>query len=253
MSGAELRRVVDREGALWAVREARGLPVLMTARTQLAAIAIAKQQLADHSGGLLEVYTSTGNLRERAVVEPLSTDTNETTQPYSVAQGSEPGTSSVKWPMNLVWILAAFVTLVFGYWLTPWDAIIQLGQGAGVSAEVQTLMWTAAFYAFPAVAATFASFFIIKKWTGSEINLALALALVFGVAAALSNVFALGLPVELTQKQPLSGPPYVALPIWVITAYINSWGYGLFITALGLGTATAMQVDNWLNGKHSDP
>ncbi len=49
-----------------------------------------------------------------------------------------------KWPMKYIWPAAAFVTLKFGYGVTPWDTIRSIAAARGVDDDTQTLRWRAA-------------------------------------------------------------------------------------------------------------
>lgn len=52
--------------------------------------------------------------------------------------------AKAKWPMKCIWAAAAFVTVMSGYGMTPWDTIRSIAAARGVDDDTQTLMWRAA-------------------------------------------------------------------------------------------------------------
>lgn len=242
MAQSELR-IVDLEGSDWAVRAAKGLRPRYLPAQKDDALAVAVSQLqALSDGGHLEIYGEDGELMSRTAVgfSPQAASPPAYSPPVGAAAGSGSGT----WPLKFVWPAAAAVTLVFGYMLTPWQALVELAESQGVSEDVQSLMWRAGGYTLPAVAATIASFFILRytSWTGTGKVLALAAA--FAGAALICRMGQLGLPVDLSNGSQVSAAPYIAIPYFVGTAYLNAWGWPLFLTAIALGTAAAMHLDN---------
>lgn len=254
-------RVVDKEGSSWAIRAARGQRPLALGRTQKEAVELAEKSLAEAHGGTLEVYTEAGARKKRIIVEPLTASVNTATPtstdpnlPVENATNNDATHHSGRWPekgwpMTWVWAAAAFCTLIFGYLVTPWEALQVLAEVQ----DIQTLMWEAAGYTLPAVIATIASFFAFRNglegWNGVAVSVAL-----FFFAALICNFLELGLPVDLNT------PSYIRMGshldfvifVWVVASgYINSWGFGLFLTAIAIGTAAGMQLENWLSGDRS--
>lgn len=242
MAQSELR-IVDLEGSDWAVRAAKGLrPGYLSAQKDDALAAAVSQLQALSDGGHLEIYGEDGELMSRTAVgfSPQAASPPAHRPAVGVAAGSGAGT----WPMKFVWPAAAAITLVFGYMVTPWQALIELAASQGVSEDVQSLMWRAAGYTLPAVAATMASFFLLRYTPWGGTGKVLAVAAAFAGAALICSAWKLGLAVDLNNGSQVSAAPYIAIPYVVGTAYLNAWGWPLFLTAIALGTAAAMHLDN---------
>lgn len=149
--------------------------------------------------------------------------------------------------MKIVWPATCFITLVFGYLLTPAEALALLVQSQGSTEEWHGHMAFAAGYTFPATVSFFAGFLFLRRGPVSEngLNTAMVLLGIFLASALICRSLGLGLPVVIEDSTLPSAHPIVALAVFVFGAYLNSYGFGLFVTAAALGIAAAMQVDNW--------
>src|SRR5690606_1193789 len=68
---------------------------------------------------------------------------------------------------------------------------------------------------------------------------------ILGVAGFLSNALSLGLSPDFIGSPMVSGPAYIALPIYVLNAYFSVYGIGLMVSALAIGVASAIQAERW--------
>lgn len=154
-----------------------------------------------------------------------------------------------QWPMKLVWPVACFITLVFGYLLTPEEALMLLMQSQGSIEGWHEHMAFVAGYTFPATLSFFAGSLFLRRGPAKENwqNIAVILLGIFLASALICRSLGLGLPVFIEDSTLPSAHPIVALAVFVLGAYLNSYGVGLFITGGALGMAAAMQVDNWLS------
>lgn len=146
---------------------------------------------------------------------------------------------------HLPWIWAgAFVIVgVFGYGMTPWDAIIQLIENNGVGDQGAYLLAFAAGYTLPATAAI--GVIVALAYTGALRNVGLPgtvflIALILGGAAILSQFLGLGLIVDLSNATWHSGPVWLSVFLFVLSAYLNAYGWPLMITAVALGIASGL-------------
>lgn len=150
--------------------------------------------------------------------------------------------------MKLVWPATCFITLVFGYLMTPSEALALLVESKGSIEEWHEHMAFAAGYTFPATLSFFIGFLFLRRGPAKENwqNTAVILLVIFLASALICRSFGLGLPVFVEDSTLPNAHPLVALAAFVFGAYLNSYGLRLFVTAAALGIAAAMQVDNWL-------
>lgn len=161
--------------------------------------------------------------------------------------------SKHQWPMKLVWPTACFITLVFGYLFTPTEALALLVESQGSIEEWHEHMAFAAGYTLPATLSFFTGFLFLRRGPAQENwqNRAAILLGIFLASALICRSFGLGLPVYVEDSALPNTHPLAALAAFVLGAYLNSYGIGLFVTAAALGIAAAMQVDNWLTEQGS--
>lgn len=181
-----------------------------------------------------------------AAASPRPPDTN------SAFDAGENAPDHFLWPMKVVWPVACFITLVFGYFLTPEEALLSLAQSQGSIEEWHEHMAFAAGYTLPATVSFFVGFLFIRRGPAQEYfrNTALILLAIFLASALICRALGLGLPVYVEEATFPNTHPLAALAAFILGAYLNSYGMGLFITAAALGTAAAMQVDNWFSEHH---
>jgi hypothetical protein len=154
-----------------------------------------------------------------------------------------------KWPMKIIWPGVLVITLLFGYTLTPRDALEQLLVQGGVGDEGVQMIAFAAGCAFPATLGFLIGtlLFLRTGLRNNNSNLWLVFSAVFVISAVVCNSLELGLPVTWAGERMPNAPPAIGIPLLVISVYINSYTYGLFITAAAIGIAAGLQIDNWLN------
>ena len=146
----------------------------------------------------------------------------------------------LKW----AWGAAFAVTALFGFGLTPWDTIgVAMGEVEGVDRE--SLVAFAAGYTLPAAAG-----FALIVWLAysgamreqSGIAQVVVYSLILAGTALLCQFLGLGLLPDFGRATFQSGPFYVTLPVFVLSAYLNSYGWGLMLTAAAIGVAAGLHV-----------
>ena len=155
-------------------------------------------------------------------------------------------------PMGIIWRITFVVVGVGAGLFTSWQDIgVHLIQNQGVGDEGAALLGFVAGYTLPLFVGFFIlAFLAIKESDFSRYGwpvLVLALAFILWVCGEAARALGLGLLPDYT---------YVALGEWpaqlrplgyVLTAYFNSYGFGLMLCALALGVALAVQVERWVH------
>jgi hypothetical protein len=148
-------------------------------------------------------------------------------------------------PPTVLWIGAFIIVAIFGYGLTPWQVIESLMAEQGMGTGQQELMAFAAGYTLPLTVGFGVITYIAlsgqaphgpEKFAGA--------ALILAACGWAAGELGLGLPPDYTGARG-TGPAYVYLPMLVLSAYFNSYGFGLMLSALALGVASAVQFDRW--------
>lgn len=145
-----------------------------------------------------------------------------------------------------IWAGAFVIVGVFGYGMTPWDAISQLIESEGVGAQEAYLLAFAAGYTLPATAAIGVIVALAHRGAFQDAGLpgtVFLIAVILGVAAILSQFLGLGLIVDLSNATWHSGPVWLSVFLFVFSAYVNAYGWPLMITALALGIASGLHFE----------
>lgn len=140
-----------------------------------------------------------------------------------------------------IWGAAAVVALVLGYGMAPWDALTQVLQDKGAGDSTLVPLAFVGGYCAPAVAATAIT---IVAWANGSFQGPSGLAysgLVFVAASLLASALTFGLPADFASTGS-PGPPYVAIPLIAVRAYLNSYGLALFLAAVSIGAALSAEV-----------
>jgi hypothetical protein len=154
--------------------------------------------------------------------------------------------------MKWVWAAVFFVVVVFGGFMTPWQALQHLLQSRGaVGEEDASLIGFVAGYTLPLTAGVAVAAYLLlrgafESWQGPYV--ALAVAGILAAAGLIAAYLGLGLLPDYEYRLP-SGPPYVSIPLWVLQGYFNTYGWSLMICAAAIGLATALHVDAWLRSR----
>ena len=69
---------------------------------------------------------------------------------------------------------------------------------------------------------------------------------VLALCGFLAQAIGLGLLPNYAGMQLPGGPPFISLPVFVLSAYINSYSWPLMLCALVIGIACAVQAERWL-------
>ncbi|HUR09096.1 MAG TPA: hypothetical protein VM347_41610 [Nonomuraea sp.] len=146
------------------------------------------------------------------------------------------------------WLAAFVVTAIFGFGFTPWQTIQELIANQGVGDDGAMLIAFAAGYTFPATLG-FALLFLLIDRGWLPVNGYLRITVITGIfviTAALSRSLGLGLLVTAADPAPETGNPFARIPAYVLGAYLNSYGWGLMLTAAAIALASVATVSVWL-------
>lgn len=150
-------------------------------------------------------------------------------------------------PPSAVWAATFAVVAVLGGFATPWETLQVLLKNRGAGEEGASLLAFVAGYTLPLTAGfgVLAFGILIGAYRGaSPPAIGFTIGGVLFVAGLVSGYLGLGLLPDYTDVRP-SGPPYAAVPLMVLTAYLNSYGWSLMLCALAIGTAAAFQAERW--------
>jgi hypothetical protein len=155
-------------------------------------------------------------------------------------------------PVRWAWCGAFIITAIFGFGLTPWQTIAHLAENKGPGDEGTLMLAFAAGYTLPATAGVLAAVLIVnRKVFGTELwPTVTALVGVFAATAVICRALGLGVIVDLDPVALPSAPGghwLLKAAFWVFSAYANSYSFGLLVTALAIGAASAFSVIVWLN------
>lgn len=151
--------------------------------------------------------------------------------------------------MGWIWAFVFFIVAVGLGIFTPWGAIEHLLVNQGPGDEGTGLVAFVFGYTLPlSVGFTIIAYFVI---TGLYEQYSVPSRLFWGglilfLTGIASRTFGLGLPPSEIGTR-VSGPVYVTLPVYVLSAYFNSYGFALMIIALVLGFAIALQIERWMH------
>lgn len=153
-------------------------------------------------------------------------------------------------PSQWLWIGAFVIVAIFGYGLTPWEVIASLLESRGLGGDQQQQLAFAAGYTLPltvgfavitylGLTGEFSQHSIYEQIGGAAIILA--------VCGWIAGELGLGLLPNYSGAYG-TGPWYVRIPMLVLSAYFNSYGFGLMLSSLALGIAAAIEIDRWTSG-----
>ncbi|AXH95435.1 hypothetical protein [Ornithinimicrobium avium] len=157
--------------------------------------------------------------------------------------------ASVSSRMSIVWPVAVLAALVVGYGLDPITEITAMLMEQGVTDAQAAATAFAAGVTLPVVVGTAATVLLVGSGALERmegLNQVLAVTGIFAVTGLGSMLLGLGLAPDFAGTDTVSGPPYVALPLFVLRSYLSSYGFPLLMVGLALGTATGLQVYRWL-------
>lgn len=150
--------------------------------------------------------------------------------------------------MPVIWTAAWVLVAIFAVGVEPWDALMQALANGGVNDEGYSVLAFVAGYTLPLTAAigglTLAWLLGAAEAHNSASVLTVVGLVLWGAGFAAAEL-GLGL-LPSAAFQPVSGPPWVALPVNALQAYFASYGFPLMICSLAIGVAGAMQIAHWL-------
>ena len=152
--------------------------------------------------------------------------------------------------MGVIWAgVFVIVAAVLGI-MQPWDALMEVVQNKGVSADDANLLGFIAGFTAPLAAGTAILAFAGLRGAhrgGSGPAVAFTVAVVLPVAGWLSIQLGLGLAPDLSVDVPSAGV-YTPL-LWALKAYFTSYGLPLMVAATTIGVGAAFQVERWMYGE----
>lgn len=130
----------------------------------------------------------------------------------------------------------------------PYSRLLENNLGIGEAGQ-EAIAYVAGFTLPLTIGITIIMFSILKGWHRRyELEKQIMIATVILVACGFASwIFHLGLPPLYGQY--ISGPPRISIPLYVISAYLNSYGIELMICSLAIGTGVALQLERWQHGK----
>lgn len=160
-----------------------------------------------------------------------------------------PFLAAVSRRMTIVWPVAVLVTLVVGYGVDPMTEITAMLVEQGVTDAQSQAAAFAAGVTLPVVVGTAAAVLLFGSGRLSRmggIHQAMLLTGIFAATGLVSGLLGLGVAPDFAETSLISAPFYVAIPLFVFTAYLSSYGLSLLVVGLVLGAATGLQVYRWL-------
>jgi hypothetical protein len=150
--------------------------------------------------------------------------------------------------MKWIWIVVSVIVLLF-VGITPWDIIISLIENQGIGENEKSVVGFVAGYTLPLTAGFFLIAFLVLTGKHRQFQLPVQLLGAAGILALtgfLAHVFGLGLPPDYKLTDFVGGYFFIVIPVFVLKAYLNSYGIFLMICALVIGAAAALHVERYL-------
>lgn len=148
--------------------------------------------------------------------------------------------------LRLIWSVAFAITAVLGYGMTPWAVIGSLLETRGVDGGGAALLAAAAGYTLPVSAGVALSLVLIDRgWY--PVNGYGRLSLFTGIFL-LTTALAEGLGGDLAPADPSlpeAGNMFAVIGSHLLSTYLNTYGWGLLVSAVSIGVATAASVGVW--------
>ncbi len=165
--------------------------------------------------------------------------------------GDELGVTSqtIKW----VWAATfAIVVLTLGV-MGPWETLASVLENQGVGEDEATVLAFVAGYTLPLCLGASACTLLLLRGVheGKDARgVAVCGALILAAAGFIASELGLGL-LPSYESRPPGAPPYIFIPLLVIGAYVNSYGWQLMVAGVAIGVAIAAQIDVWIRESRS--
>jgi hypothetical protein len=151
--------------------------------------------------------------------------------------------------MKYIWSVVFFIVAVFGFGITEWDAIGQLIESKGVGDEQVNLLAFVAGYALPLTAGVAVIMLLALRgaFNGASANaMVLSAGVILWLSGLAASYLGLGLLPNYDLAQAGSGPLPGRLLVWSLTAYFNTYGWPLVISAIAIGCGVGMHIEAYL-------
>jgi hypothetical protein len=149
--------------------------------------------------------------------------------------------------MKWIWAAMFMVIVLVLKVLDPLQAVAYLIENEGLGEEGATVLGMVAGFTFPlTLGFSVIMYFLVSgqmlSWRPEKKLVAAAsVLLVSGFVAD-----AIGFGLLPAYGRIMSGPFWLAFPLFVVTGYLTSYGVELTICAFVIGTAAALQLERWL-------
>lgn len=148
--------------------------------------------------------------------------------------------------MKWIWIATFSVVVVMLGVFDPWQTIAYLIENEGLGEAGATVLGMVTGFTFPmTLGFSVIMFVLVSGWElpwRPETKLMAAAGVLF-VSGLIADALSFGLlPVY---GRTISGPIWLAFPVFVAMGYLTSYGLELSICSFAIGTAAALQVERW--------
>jgi hypothetical protein len=150
--------------------------------------------------------------------------------------------ASAKWIWIVTFLVVVFILNIF----SPLQAIEYLIENEGLGEAGATVLGMVAGFTFPmTLGFSVIMFVLVSGWElpwRPEAKLMAAAGVLF-VSGFIAD--ALGFGLLPTYSRTISGPIWLAFPVFVAMGYFTSYGFALSVCSFAIGTAVALQVERW--------
>ncbi len=152
--------------------------------------------------------------------------------------------------MKWVWMVVFLLVAIFGYGVTPWDAVRALLENQGISDEDAQLIAFVAGFTLPLTVGSGVCVYLFlqgtfRSWHPVGVGFAVA-GILFGSGGVAAQLGLGLLPSYANNLPDAGGHPVARLLGWVVQGYFNTYGWPLMVCSLAIGVACALQVHAWL-------
>jgi len=161
-----------------------------------------------------------------------------------------PADSLRKIPTKVIWIAVLSIVVLFGGLMTPWDLIKQLIADGGIGESGVQILAFIAGYTLPLTVGFAVVLFLYLTGLNRGHHIftqILAVAVILLVAGFFSKALGVGLSPDYLANKTVNTPWWpVTLLLFVLSAYVNSYGIPLMISALAIGGGVALNIERML-------
>lgn len=157
-------------------------------------------------------------------------------------------------PEKWLWGGVLVIVLVIGGGMTPWDALASVLLEGGVGDEGAALLGFVAGYTFPLTAGLtiLAYLGLVGGYRGVDRSVAVLVAAgILFTTTLVAGWLGIGqLPTDAVPL-PTTGPPQVRPLAWLLSVYVNSYGWSLALSSAAISVGLAIQLERWTRSNGS--